>query len=39
MFNDAGGNNERFAFIYAARKVTPLEEVGELTIPASDRPS
>jgi endonuclease/exonuclease/phosphatase family metal-dependent hydrolase len=38
VFNDAGGNNERFAFIYDADKVELQEEIGELTIPAADLP-
>ena len=32
QFNDTGGNRERFAFLYDARKVAPLEEVGEVTV-------
>jgi endonuclease/exonuclease/phosphatase family metal-dependent hydrolase len=32
QFNDAGGNRERFAFLYDARKVAPREEVGEVTV-------
>jgi endonuclease/exonuclease/phosphatase family metal-dependent hydrolase len=32
QFNDAGGNRERFAFLYDAEKVIPLEEVGEVTV-------
>lgn len=36
LFNDAGGNDERFAFLYDARKVTPQEEIGELTVPYTD---
>jgi endonuclease/exonuclease/phosphatase family metal-dependent hydrolase len=39
LFSDAGGNRERFAFVYDRRKVTPLEEVGEVTIPAKELPS
>lgn len=35
LFSDAGGNNERLTFIYDWRKVTQLEEVGELAIPPS----
>jgi endonuclease/exonuclease/phosphatase family metal-dependent hydrolase len=38
LFSDAGGNDERFAFLYDSRKVDPQEEIGELTIPASDMP-
>jgi endonuclease/exonuclease/phosphatase family metal-dependent hydrolase len=36
LFNDAGGNDERFAFVYDADKVALQEEIGELTIPAAD---
>jgi len=36
IFSDAGGNNERFAFIYDSGKVALQEEIGELTIPAAD---
>jgi endonuclease/exonuclease/phosphatase family metal-dependent hydrolase len=32
QFNDAGGNRERFAFLYDAEKVVPREEVGEVTV-------
>jgi endonuclease/exonuclease/phosphatase family metal-dependent hydrolase len=32
QFNDAGGNRERFAFLYDTAKVTPREEVGEVTV-------
>lgn len=39
LFSDPGGNHERFAFIYDERKVTPLEEIGEVTIPPKDLPS
>jgi endonuclease/exonuclease/phosphatase family metal-dependent hydrolase len=39
LFNDAGGNDERFAFVYDSAKVRPREEVGELTVPATDLPS
>jgi hypothetical protein len=38
IFNDPGGNRERFAFLYDKRKVSPREEIGELTIPATDLP-
>jgi endonuclease/exonuclease/phosphatase family protein len=38
VFSDPGGNHERFAFVYDSRKVTPEEEMGELTIPANDLP-
>jgi hypothetical protein len=32
QFNDAGGNRERFAFLYDSEKVAPSEEVGEVTV-------
>lgn len=35
LFSDAGGNNERMTFIYDWRKVTQLDEIGELAIPPS----
>ena len=36
LFSDAGGNNERYAFVYDSGKVTSLEEVGRVTVPVSD---
>jgi hypothetical protein len=36
LFSDPGGNNERFAFIYDSREAKPLEEIGMVTVPASD---
>ena len=36
LFSDAGGNNERFAFLFDAEKVEVLEEIGEVTIPPKD---
>lgn len=36
VFSDAGGNQERFAFLYDTDKAALAEEVGELTIPAAD---
>ena len=33
--SDAAGNNERMVFLYDSRKVTQLEEVGELSVPPS----
>jgi|SRR5215211_828901 len=36
LFSDAGGNDERLAFIYDSDKVALLEEVGEVAIPPSD---
>jgi endonuclease/exonuclease/phosphatase family metal-dependent hydrolase len=36
LFSDAGGNDERLAFIYDSEKVTLMEEVGEVAIPPSD---
>jgi endonuclease/exonuclease/phosphatase family metal-dependent hydrolase len=38
IFSDAGGNSERFAFIYDPAKIAVLEEVGHVTIPPSDFP-
>ena len=36
LFNDAGGNRERFAFVFDSTKFKPLEEIGELTVAAAD---
>lgn len=36
LFNDAGGNRERFAFLFDSTKFKPLEEIGELTVAATD---
>jgi endonuclease/exonuclease/phosphatase family metal-dependent hydrolase len=36
IFSDPGGNNERFAFVYDSRKVTPLEEIGRVTVPVRE---
>lgn len=36
QFNDAGGNRERFAFLYDSEKVVPREEVGEVTVTPRD---
>lgn len=33
IMSDASGNNERMAFIYDSRKLTILEEVGEIAFP------
>jgi len=33
IFSDAGGNEERAAFVYDSAKVTLLEKVGEIAIP------
>ena len=30
LFSDTAGNNERMAFLYDSRKVSPLEEIGEI---------
>jgi endonuclease/exonuclease/phosphatase family metal-dependent hydrolase len=30
LFSDSAGNNERMAFVYDSRKVSPLEEIGEI---------
>lgn len=35
VFSDVAGNNERMTFLYDARKLTLLEEVGEIAIPPS----
>ena len=36
LFSDASGNQERQAFLYDARKVSRLKEVGRVSIPPSD---
>jgi endonuclease/exonuclease/phosphatase family metal-dependent hydrolase len=33
--SDASGNNERMAFLYDSRKLTALEEIGEIAFPPS----
>jgi endonuclease/exonuclease/phosphatase family metal-dependent hydrolase len=38
LFSDASGNQERQAFLYDARKVSRLREVGRLSIPPSQLP-
>lgn len=38
LFSDAGGNSERLTFVYDWKKVTQLEEIGELAIPPSQLP-
>jgi len=38
LFSDPGGNNERFAFLFDADKIEPMEEIGEVTVPAKDLP-
>lgn len=35
VMSDASGNNERMAFLYNSRKLTILEEVGEIAFPPS----
>jgi endonuclease/exonuclease/phosphatase family metal-dependent hydrolase len=35
LMSDASGNNERLAFIYDSRKMTALEEIGEIAFPPS----
>jgi len=35
IMSDASGNNERMAFIYDGRKLTALEEIGEIAFPPS----
>jgi endonuclease/exonuclease/phosphatase family metal-dependent hydrolase len=37
LFSDAAGNHERLAFVFDSRKVTLLEKVGEVAIPAKDK--
>jgi endonuclease/exonuclease/phosphatase family metal-dependent hydrolase len=39
IVNDPGGNNERLAFIYRKRKVTPGRLFAEIAIPAKDFPT
>ncbi len=36
VYSDAGGNNERFAFLYDTAKVSLREEIGELAPPPRD---
>lgn len=35
LFSDSSGNNERMAFVYDAKKMTLLEEVGEIALPVA----
>ncbi len=35
IMSDASGNNERMAFLYDSRKLTLLEEIGEIAFPPS----
>lgn len=35
IMSDASGNNERMAFLYNSRKLTALEEIGEIAFPPS----
>ena len=35
LFSDASGNNERMAFVYDTRKLSLLEEVGEIAFPVA----
>jgi len=35
IMSDAGGNNERMAFLYDGGKLTALEEIGEIAFPPS----
>ena len=35
IFSDAAGNNERMAFVYDTRKLSLLEEVGEIAFPVT----
>jgi hypothetical protein len=36
LMSDASGNNERMSFLYDSRKLTALEEVGEIAFPPSE---
>lgn len=36
LYTDEGGNNERMVFLYDSTKITPLEKVGELSIPPNE---
>jgi hypothetical protein len=36
IFTDASGNRERICFLYNSKKVTTLEKVGEIAVPAED---
>jgi endonuclease/exonuclease/phosphatase family metal-dependent hydrolase len=36
LMSDPGGNDERMAFVYDARKLTLLEEIGEIGVPPRD---
>ncbi len=36
IFTDASGNRERMCFLYNSKKVTTLEKVGEIAVPAED---
>lgn len=35
IMSDASGNNERMSFLYDSKKLTVLEEIGEIAFPAS----
>lgn len=35
IMSDASGNNERMAFLYDSKKLTVLEEIGEIAFPPS----
>lgn len=35
LFSDSSGNNERMAFVYDAKKLKLLEEVGEIALPVA----
>jgi endonuclease/exonuclease/phosphatase family metal-dependent hydrolase len=37
LMSDTAGNNERMAFLYDSRKLTALEEVGEIALAPSDQ--
>lgn len=36
VFSDPGGNNERFAFLYDAKRLQVLEEIGRVTVPPKE---
>jgi len=36
IFSAPGGNRERYAVIFDGKKITPLEEVGHITVPQKD---
>ncbi len=36
LFSDIGGNDERMAYLYDAKKISQLEMVGEIAVPVKD---